>query len=88
MRPGPHEAPGRIQHAVCTRAAGVLGGHAIDLSSGVIALMDDKPLLPGQWIDDLPEPLETVEDVEDLFARVDKLKAARLEAAILRASKN
>jgi hypothetical protein len=50
--------------------------------------MDDKPLLPGQWIDDLPEPLETVADVEDLFACVDKLKAARLEAAILRASKN
>jgi hypothetical protein len=50
--------------------------------------MEDKPLLPGQWIDDLPDPLETVEDVEDLFARVDKLKAARLEAAILRASKN
>jgi hypothetical protein len=50
--------------------------------------MDDRPLLPGQWLDDLTEPLETVEDVEDLFARVDKLKAARLEATILRASLN
>jgi hypothetical protein len=50
--------------------------------------MEDKSLLPGQWIDDLPEPLETVADVKDLFERVDKLKAARLEAAIFRASKN
>jgi hypothetical protein len=50
--------------------------------------MKDKPLMPGQWIDDLPEPYETVSDVKDLFERVDKLKAARLEAAILRASKN
>lgn len=56
--------------------------------SGIMRVMDDKPLLPSQWIDDLPEPLETVEDVNDLFERVDKLKAARLEAAILRASKN
>ena len=50
--------------------------------------MVDNPLLPGQWIDDLTEPLETVTDVKDLFERVDKLKAARLEAAILRASKS
>jgi len=66
----------------------LLGAHAIDPSSGIIFSMDDKPLLPGQWIDDLPEPLETEADVEDLFARVDKLKAARIEDAILRASKN
>jgi len=50
--------------------------------------MDDKPLLPGQWIDDLPEPLETVEDVEDVMRRVEELKSAQLEAATLRASKN
>jgi hypothetical protein len=66
----------------------LLRGHAIEPRSGIIDFMNDKPLLPGQWIDDLPEPLETVADVEDLFARVDKLKAARLEAAILRASLN
>jgi hypothetical protein len=39
--------------------------------------MEDKPLLPGQWIDDLPEPLETVEDVEGLFRMVDEKKAER-----------
>jgi hypothetical protein len=50
--------------------------------------MDDKPLLPGQWIDDLPEPLETVADVKDLFERVDKLKAARLAESIRKASLN
>jgi hypothetical protein len=65
-----------------------LGFHAIGPSSGIIGCMEDKPFLPGQWIDDLPEPLETVEDVEDLFARVDKLKAAQFVDAILRASKN
>jgi hypothetical protein len=50
--------------------------------------MDDKPLLPGQWIDDLPEPLETVEDVEELMRMVEEKKAELLTAAILRASKN
>jgi hypothetical protein len=39
--------------------------------------MGDKPLLPGQWIDDLPEPLETVEDVEELFRMVEEKKAKR-----------
>ena len=41
---------------------------------------------PGEWIDDLPEPLETVADVEDLFRRVDALKAKR--EAIEKASRN
>jgi hypothetical protein len=50
--------------------------------------MDDKPLLPGQWIDDLPEPLETEADVKDLFERVDKLKAARLAEAIRKSDQN
>jgi hypothetical protein len=45
-------------------------------------------LKPPYWVDNMPDPLDTVADVEDLFARVDKLKAARLEAAIVRASKN
>lgn len=71
-----------------TLAAGSLRDHAIEPTSSIIACMNNKPLLPDQWIDDLPEPLETVEDVDDLFERVDELKAARLEAAILRASKN
>jgi hypothetical protein len=48
----------------------------------------ETPLKPGEWIDDLPDPLETEADVKDVFERVDKLKAARHEAAILRASKN
>jgi hypothetical protein len=50
--------------------------------------MEDRPLLPGQWIDDLPEPLETVEDVEELFRMVDQKKAMRLEAAIRKANLN
>ncbi len=48
----------------------------------------DRPLKPGEWIDDLPEPLETVADVEDLFRRVEELKAKRLEEAIRKASLN
>jgi hypothetical protein len=36
-------------------------------------------LKPGEfWIDDLPEPLETVADVEDLMRRVEVLKAVRM----------
>jgi hypothetical protein len=50
--------------------------------------MEDKPLLPGQWIDDLPEPLETVEDVEELFRMVDEKKAKRLAEAIQKAALN
>jgi hypothetical protein len=59
------------------------------------SLMDAKELAeekaklkPGQWLDYLPEPLETVADVEDLMRRVAVLEAKRKEAAILRASKN
>jgi hypothetical protein len=82
-------ASGRFNRAGLARFAdGLLGGKAVGPSSGMIAFMEDKPVLPGQWIDDLPEPLETVKDVEDLFRRVEELKAARLEAATLRASKN
>jgi hypothetical protein len=50
--------------------------------------MDDKPLLPGQWIDDLPEPLETLEDVEDLMRRVDVLEAKRKAEAVRKAALN
>jgi hypothetical protein len=50
--------------------------------------VDDKPLLPGQWIDDLPEPLNTEADVKDVFERVAVLEAKRKAASILRASKN
>jgi hypothetical protein len=46
----------------------------------------DEPLKLGQWIDDLPEPLETEADVLDLFERVEKLKAKR--EAIERATRN
>jgi hypothetical protein len=48
----------------------------------------EEPLKPGEWIDDLPEPLENVADVEDLFRRVEILKAKRLEEAIRKASLN
>jgi hypothetical protein len=50
--------------------------------------MGDKPLLPGQWIDDLPEPLETVEDVEDLMCRVEVAKAKVQAEAIRKAALN
>jgi hypothetical protein len=53
-----------------------------------MACMDDKPLLPGQWIDDLPEPLETVEDVEELFRMVEEKKAKLRADAIERANRN
>jgi len=46
----------------------------------------EEPLKPGQWVDDLPEPLETEADVLDLFGRVEKLKAKR--EAIERATRN
>jgi hypothetical protein len=40
--------------------------------------MDDKPLLPGQWIDDTPDPLETVADVEELTKLAHEKMAAIL----------
>ncbi len=48
----------------------------------------EEPLKPGQWIDDLLEPLQTVADVENLFGRVDALKAKRLEEATRKAALN
>jgi hypothetical protein len=49
----------------------------------------DRPLKPGEWIDDLEwDALHTKEDVEDLFERVAVLKTKRKAEAILRASKN
>ena len=50
--------------------------------------MDDKPRLPGQWIDDLPDPLETVEDVEDRMRRVDSRNAKRKAEAFRKAAQN
>ena len=69
-------------------AAGLVGGKAVGPSSGIIISMEDKPLQPGEWIDDLPDPLETKADVEDLFARVEVLKAKRKAEAIRKASLN
>jgi hypothetical protein len=40
--------------------------------------MDDKPLLPGQWIDDTSDPLETAADVEELTKLVHEKMAAIL----------
>jgi hypothetical protein len=48
--------------------------------------MDEKNLPPGYWLDNMPDPLHTKEDVEDLFRRVDELKAK--QEAIEKASKN
>jgi hypothetical protein len=69
-------------------ADGLSGGKALRAYSSIIGYMDDKPLLPGEWIDDLPEPLETVEDVEELFRMVDEKKAKRLAEAIQKAALN
>jgi hypothetical protein len=60
------------------------GPNAID---GIIQCME-QPLKPGEWIDDLPEPLETVADVEELSRMVDALKAKRLAEAIRKAALN
>jgi hypothetical protein len=49
---------------------------------------EQAKLKPGQWLDYLPDPLHTKEDVEDLFRRVRVLEAKRKAEAILRASKN
>jgi hypothetical protein len=43
-------------------------------------------LKPGKWIDDQPEPLETVADVEEMFRCVSALKAKR--EAIEEATRN
>jgi len=43
-------------------------------------------LRPPYWIDDQPDPLETAEDVRDLFERVRVLQAKR--EAVERASRN
>ena len=48
----------------------------------------EKPLQPGQWIDDLPEPLETVAEVDDLVRRVEELEAKRRPEAERRASED
>ena len=48
--------------------------------------MKDKPPLLGQWIDDLPEPLETLADVEDLMRRVAVLEAKLKAEAIRKAA--
>jgi hypothetical protein len=66
----------------------LLRGHSIGPSSGIIHSINVKSLLPGQWIDDLPEPLETLEDVEDLMRRVDVLEAKRKAEAVRKAALN
>jgi hypothetical protein len=48
----------------------------------------DSALKPGQWLDNLADPLHTAEDVRDLFERVEKLKVKRLAEAIRDASLN
>lgn len=40
--------------------------------------MDNKRLLPGEWIDNLPDPLETLADVEELMTLVHEKMAAIL----------
>ena len=47
-----------------------------------------EDLKPGQWLDDQPDPLHTLADVEDLFRRVDVLKAQMRKEALERASRN
>lgn len=49
----------------------------------------DRPLKPGEWIDDLEwDPLHTVADGEDLFRLVEEKKAKRLAEAIRKAALN
>ena len=46
-------------------------------------------LEPGTyWVDDLPEPLETVADVEELFRMVEEKKAKLKAEAIRKAALN
>jgi hypothetical protein len=41
--------------------------------------MDDKPLLPGQWIDNLNwDALHTVADVQEVMRKVRELQEARI----------
>jgi hypothetical protein len=40
---------------------------------------EQAKLKPGQWLDYLPEPLETVADVEELMCMVRELEAARTQ---------
>jgi hypothetical protein len=52
-------------------------------------LVNEKAKLkPGEWLDYLPDPLETVADIEDLFRCV-RIREAELKAeAISKASLN
>jgi hypothetical protein len=43
---------------------------------------------PTYWIDDLPEPLDTAEDVAELFRMVAQRKEELRKEAIERASRN
>ncbi len=45
-------------------------------------------LKSAQWLDNIPDPLDTVGDVEELFGLVEIKKAKLAEAAIHRASLN
>jgi len=45
-------------------------------------------LKSAQWLDNMPDPLDTVGDVEELFRLVEIKKAKLAEAAIHRASLN
>jgi hypothetical protein len=48
--------------------------------------MEESPI--RFWVDDLPEPLETVEDVEDLMRLVEEKKAELRKEAIRKAALN
>jgi hypothetical protein len=49
----------------------------------------DRPLKPGEWIDDLEwDALHTEEDVEDVMRRVEEIKARLLAEAIRKAALN
>jgi len=70
-------------------ADGLSGDQALEAPSGIMVAMDDKPLLPGQWIDDLEwDALHTEADVEDVMGRVKLLKARLLAGAIRSAAQN
>jgi hypothetical protein len=47
-----------------------------------------EPLKPGQWLDNMPDPLDTVAEVEELFRMVEEKKAELRAEAIERASRN
>jgi hypothetical protein len=48
----------------------------------------ERILKPGEGIDELPEPLDSVEDVEEVMRMVEEEKGAHLAAAIRKASLN